>query len=355
VIKRILGLARPLAILAVAVLIALFMINSRPALQARSIDVPLPAVAVQVVSKSALPVTVIAHGNVQAWRELDLTAEVGGRIISRSPDFEPGVVVAAGETLLRIDPINYELALAEAKQALATAEISLADAKALRQAARQDEAKASVAAAKARIARAQRDLDSTRISVPFNVVIDERRVELGQFVNAGTSLGRVLGADKAEIRLPIPPQDIGFVSRAAGTRVTLYADLGSTEKSWPATLTRIEARIDELTRVYPVVVEIESPLDADRYGTPLPFGAFVRAEITGYELADAILVPQSALHGDNDVFLLVDGALVRRKVKVSRISSGNALIVGGLEDGDEVVTTRLDLMFQGMQVARING
>jgi RND family efflux transporter MFP subunit len=307
------------------------------------------------VSKSALPVTVIAHGNVQAWRELDLTAEVGGRIISRSPDFEPGVVVAAGETLLRIDPINYELALAEAKQALATAEISLADAKALRQAARQDEAKASVAAAKARIARAQRDLDSTRISVPFNVVIDERRVELGQYVNAGTVPGTRSGRGQGGDTAAHSAAGHRLCQPRCGTRVTLYADLGSTERSWPATLTRIEARIDELTRVYPVVVEIESPLDADRYGTPLPFGAFVRAEITGYELADAILVPQSALHGDNDVFLLVDGALVRRKVKVSRISSGNALIVGGLEDGDEVVTTRLDLMFEGMQVARIDG
>jgi hypothetical protein len=36
-------------------------------------------------------------------------------------------------------------------------------------------------------------------------------------------------------------------------------------------------------------------------------------------------------------------------------ADGNALITGGLEDGDEVVTTRLDLMFEGMQVARIDG
>jgi multidrug resistance efflux pump len=108
----------------------------------------------------------------------------------------------AGEPLLRIDPTDYELALAEARQALATAELSLADAKALRQAARVDEAKAAVAAAKARIARAERDLDSTEISAPYNAVIDEQRVELGQFINAGTAVGRVLGADKAEVRLP---------------------------------------------------------------------------------------------------------------------------------------------------------
>jgi hypothetical protein len=47
--------------------------------------------------------------------------------------------------------------------------------------------------------------------------------------------------------------------------------------------------------------------------------------------------------------------LARRSVTVTRISDGNALVTAGLEDGDRVVTTRLDLMFEGMQVARIDG
>jgi hypothetical protein len=41
-----------------------------------------------------VPVTVVAHGNVRAWRELELTAEVTGRILWQSENFEPGIVVA---------------------------------------------------------------------------------------------------------------------------------------------------------------------------------------------------------------------------------------------------------------------
>lgn len=353
-IARILGYARPVAIIAVALGVAVFMVKSKPQLEPRSVERPLSSVSVQTVRKAPAPVSVIAYGNVRAWRELDLTAQLTGRIVWQSDTFEPGKVVRKGEPLLRIDPTDYELAVADARQALASAELAVADAKALRQAAREDEARTAVVAAKARLAKAQRDLASTELVAPFNAVIDEQLVEPGQFVSTGTRLGRILGSDKAEIRLPIPPQDIGFLRNAKAGDVTLSATIGTRELRWQGTLGRIEARVDEQTRVFPVNVEVESPLDSERHGDPMPFGIFVRAEITGGELEDVVVLPQSALHGESDVFLLRDGKLKRATVEVARIAEGQALIVGGLENGDQVVTTRLDLMFEGMQVASLS-
>ncbi|MFK7828314.1 MAG: efflux RND transporter periplasmic adaptor subunit [Congregibacter sp.] len=350
-ISRLLGFARPIAIIFVAVAIAVVMIKSKPPMESRSVDRTLPTVFVKTVLKTTVPVSIIAYGSVKAWRELELTAQLTGRITWQSPEFEPGKIVRVGEPLLRIDPTDYELALAEAQQALASAELALADAKALRQAARQTEAGAQVNSAKARITRAKRDLENTELVAPFTAVVDEQLVEPGQFISTGTRLGRILGADKAEIRLPIPPQDIGFVRTANDRDVVVSATVGSREIEWRAQLARIEARVDEQTRVFPVIVEVEAPLDTARHGDPLPFGTFVRASITGGELEDATVIPQSALHGENDVFLLLDGALQRRHVEVARISEGQALIVDGLSDGDQVVTTRLELMFEGMQVA----
>ncbi|HKK23609.1 MAG TPA: HlyD family efflux transporter periplasmic adaptor subunit, partial [Pseudohaliea sp.] len=227
--SRLPGLARPLAILAVAALIAVVMIKSRPQLEARNVATPPPPVEMQRISTGRIPVTVTAHGNVTAWRQLELAAQVSGRILWQAPTFEPGVVVAAGEPLLRIDPTDYELALAEARQALATAELSLADAKALRQSARVDEARATVAAARARIARAERDLEHTEIVAPYRAVIDEQRVELGQFISTGTTVGRILGAERAEIRLPVPPRDTAFIDADSGTPVTLFAEGATAE------------------------------------------------------------------------------------------------------------------------------
>ncbi|MDZ7784262.1 MAG: efflux RND transporter periplasmic adaptor subunit [Halioglobus sp.] len=346
---RLPGLARPLAIIAIAALIAFFMIRSRPQLEAGSVTAPQPLVEVQSIRTGTVPVSVSAYGNVEAWRQLELTAQVSGRILWKSPQFEPGVVVPAGEPLLRIDPTDYELALAEARQALASAELALADAKALRQSARIDEATATVAAATARIARAERDLENTEIAAPYRAVIDEQRVELGQFITAGTGVGRILGADRAQVRLPVAPRDIAFIDAGSPAPVALFADGDRGSRRWTGELVRIEARLDPETRVIPVVVAVEDPLNARRHDQPLPFGLFVRAELPGREVQSAVEVPQGALHG-GDVFLFNAGNLERQPVTVARLSDGRALITAGLGDGDRVVTTRLDLMFDGMPV-----
>lgn len=349
--NRFLGFLRPLAILAVAIVVALIMLRGRPEIEPLEVEVPLPVVRVQTISLSEVPVTVTAYGNVSAWRQLDLTSQISGRVLSQSTSFEPGEIVERGELLLRIDPTDYELALAEAQQTLTSAKLSLADASALKQTARIDESKAMVAAAEARIARAQRDLDNTEVRAPYKAVIDEQAVEPGQFVTVGMQLGRILGADKAEIRLPIPPQDANFIEAGPGVSVTLSAGESESLHQWTGRLARVEARLDAQTRVLPIVIEIEQPLDADLHGQPLRFGQFVRAEIKARSVNDAVLLPQAALHGDNDVFLLEDGKLLRRSVKLARISDGGAVIAGGLKSGDRVVTTRLELMFEGMAVA----
>lgn len=348
--SRLPGLLRPLAILAGAGVVVALMLGSRQTPVASNVDHPPPLVQAQTIAKADLPVTIVAHGNVRAWRELELTAQVTGRIVWASPRFETGVVVQEGAPLLRVDATDYELALAEAKQSLASAELSLADAKALGQKARVEEAEAAVVTARARIARARRDLDNTEIRAPYNAVIDTVQVEAGQFITAGTQVGRILGSDKAEVRLPVSQRDVLLIDAEGDVPVTLSSSAGSRPLRWKGTLARIEARVDSDTRVIPVVVEVAGPLDTSRHATALPFGLFVRAEIAGRPIPDAVRIPQAALHGDSDVFLFVNGRLQRRAVRVERLGEGLALVTGGLEDGDRVITTRLDLMFEGMAV-----
>lgn len=344
---------RPLGILLLAAVIAVVLVRGREPMTPRSSEVALPRVEVQTVRKSTLPTTLTAYGTVTAWRELDLTAEVGGRVLWQSPAFRPGVVVAAGMPLLRIDPTDYQLALAEAEQSLASAKLALADAQVLKQSARVEEAKAAVAAAEARKVRAQRDLANTEIVAPYAAVIDEQRAVQGQFVSVGSVLGRILGAEKAEVRLPILPQDIGLLNQTVGTSVQLSAAVGpggSTAAQWEGRLARVEARVDAETRVIPVVVEVVAPLDSEQHVQPLPFGLFARVTLPGRALEDAVALPQTAIHGDDEVFLVADGRLLLRKVVVARHQDGQALVTQGLRDGEQVVLTRLELMLEGMSV-----
>ena len=81
---------------------------------------------------------------------------------------------------MRIDPINYRLALAEAKAALVRANNALADATALKRKATAAEARLNIEIARQRILKAEQDLAYTEIRAPFNAVIDRQLVELGR-------------------------------------------------------------------------------------------------------------------------------------------------------------------------------
>ena len=62
-------------------------------------------------------------------------------------------------------------------------------------------------------------------------------------------------------------------------------------------------------------------------------------------------LPSSALQSDDSVFVLVDNALRRRPVEVAHRGGDEVVVGSGLQNGDRVVITRLEVMFEGMKVA----
>jgi multidrug efflux pump subunit AcrA (membrane-fusion protein) len=108
-----------------------------------------------------------------------------------------------------------------------------------------------------------------------------------------------------------------------------------------------------VSRVIPVVVEVDSPFDSEKHSHPLPLGLFVTATLPGQAIKSAVRLPNSVLHTNDSVFVLSGNALRRKPVNVVHRGGDSVVINGGLEPGDEVVSTRLELMFDGMKVERI--
>jgi len=344
----------PLGIVAAAVLVAMAMVSSREEFTTGDAAEPLPHVQAVAVTLSEVPVSITAHGTVSARFELELASEVTGRVVWVAPQFHPGQIVAAGTVLLRVDPVNYRLALAEARAALSTATMALADATALKRKAAIGEAELNIEAARQRIVKAEQDLAFTEIKAPFDAVIDQQLVEYGQFIAAGRTVARLLGSELAEVRLPVTPTEAGFLQDSIGADVVLSARIGEQQRQWQARLARVEARVEQQARVIPVVVEVASPYDAATHPQPLPLGLFVTAALPGRPIGDAVRLPSSVLHAQDTVFVLADGALQRRPVEVALREGNTVVISGGLQNGDQVVTTRLELMFEGMKVERVD-
>ncbi|MFK8048477.1 MAG: efflux RND transporter periplasmic adaptor subunit [Halioglobus sp.] len=344
----------PLVVVALGLLVAKLMLSSRDAPQSVDAQVPLQRVQTTKVHIDDVPVSVVAHGNVTAKHELELASEVTGSVVWVAPNFEPGELVERGQVLLKVEPTNYRLALAEAKAALASADMALADAKALKRTAAIAEGKLNIEAARQRIAKTERDLSFTEIKSPFNAVIDVQSVELGQFISAGQTVARLLSSDTAEISLPIPASESGFLEAKANTKVVLSARIGFRESKWEASVLRIESRVDPQTRVIPVVVEVAKPYDLNIHDHVLPLGLFVKADIPGTAIPNAVRVPSSAVQADSSVFVLSEGALERRQVNIVHREGDRVVVNDGLAEGDELVITRLDVMFEGMKVERID-
>ena len=124
----------PFFVIVVAALLAKAMLGTREELQTKKVEVALPMVKTIEVKMTDVPVSIVAYGNAKPKHELELASEVTGRVVWVADNFEPGERVRAGEVLLKIDSTDYRLVLAEARAVLATADMALADAVALKRA-----------------------------------------------------------------------------------------------------------------------------------------------------------------------------------------------------------------------------
>ena len=333
------------------------------------------------VQRDSVALEVTTQGEVRARTEIDLVSEVGGRVIEVSPEFVEGGRVQPGVTLLRIEDTDYRLAVSEAKARLADAELAvqqaLADQDVARKQLRNDpdasdlalkkpqvaQAQAQREAARANLAQAQVDLERTSVTLPFTGRVAETRVHRGQFISPGTVLGRVFAIEVVEVRLALNNRQlaslglpIGYTAEpGGGLDVTLHAAVAGREHVWQGKLVRLDASVDPDTRMLYAIAEVVDPYGAAASdGMPLAVGLFVEATIEGARLDDAVSIPASALRAGNIVYLVNEqGRLEIREVQVAHASQQQVVIAGGLEAGEQVVTSAIRNPVKGMALQGI--
>ncbi|MEM9254757.1 MAG: efflux RND transporter periplasmic adaptor subunit [Pseudomonadota bacterium] len=353
--KTVKHLLLPIALIGAAMAIAYSLASSRDDVPRRGSAAPPPSVEILEVKPGPVAVTIHSRGVVRPLRSIDLVSEVSGRVVWVDPGFLQGELISEGQLLLNIDPIDYEVALSDARAAVATAELALAEVVAIVRKAAIAEAEARLAAAKDRLSQAERDLADTQIRAPYDAIVDSKQVDLGQYVQTGTPLMRLLSTDIAEVRLPIVGADVPFVlagEQANGQwpEANLIATLGSRTEEWRARLVRLERRVDEQTRVSFLVGQVDQPYDTSRHPNPLTLGLFVEASFSGTTIDNAVRLPRPALHESEYVYLVRDGHLQRLYVDLLRQEADSVIVRGDFNSGDRVVTNRLDLMVDGMTV-----
>ena len=214
-------------------------------------------------------------------------------------------------------------------------------------------AEAGLRAGESAVARAQRDLERTVLRAPFDGIVRQENIDVGQFVRRGSEIARLYATDAMEVRLPIADEQLAFLGFRLGQRfdpaeaprVTLSAPFGGVEQRWEGRILRAEGELDARSRMVHLVARVESPEPA------LPLGLFVSASIDGTLAQDIITLPRSVLREGNQVIVIdEENRLELRPVTPLRFFEDDVLIQAGLTAGERVCLSPLQTVVEGMRV-----
>lgn len=387
--SRLLKIVVPIVILAVGVLSFGALISTKPEVEAVQPEPVLPLVRVITVERQDVPLVVRAQGTVRPRTETTLVSQVSAEVVSVSPSFEVGGFFERDEVLVELDARDYELAVERAHAQVAQAELRLAEQLAEARVARDEwrelgvgepeplalrepqiaEARATLAAAEADLRMAQLNLERTVIRAPFGGRLAEKAVDVGQYVSHGQPVATIHAIDYAEVRLPIPHQELRFLDVPLSYRdgdapgpepfVALKSNFTGRETTWPARIVRTEGEVDDRTRMIYLVARVIDPYgrNGESGRPPFAIGLFVEAEIAGKTVHDAVLLPREALQNGEERVLIVDeeDRLRYREVEVVRLQGEEAVIDGrSFGTGERICVSALDIVVDGMQVRTID-
>lgn len=365
-IHAVLSFLIALGLLVAGVVAIIVFVLTKPEAEKKEEVELVPTVLVQPVVAGTHEVIIRTQGVVQSVREVSIAAEIGGRVESIDAQLVEGGRVEKNQVLAQIDAADYEAALARAEAGLADAELALVQEKALAKQAELDwkklgrgeagplvlrepqiaAAEARIGSATAEVAKAERDKERTSIRAPFAARVRKAHVEEGAVVAPGTPVAELYSATELEVRLPFPLDDFGYLEAGATPEIELTASIGGRARKWPAVLDRLEGEVERSTLSGFGIAKVV-PNEA---GELPPVGLFVDARVPGATLEDVVELPRSAVRGADEVWVVAEGKLAKRRVKILRADRETLAVSGDFEEGDQLVLTRLAAPLVGMKV-----
>lgn len=423
-IKRFLFFGVPVLV-SLIIVIVLIKFKSEPL---RS-DASELAVAVRTMNVEPVNIwpKVSGYGLVEPGKTWQAIAQTGGKIIARNEKLFPGSFISAEEELIRIDPQKAELALAKALASIDSCKMKLVELEVTKKnleasiaiekknldlteknlerskqlLAKKAEAQASVdqkyqvyyqqlakvqvlrnsvatipvteklvraemAVYKAAETDALFEIKNSIIQAPFDCRVVEVKVEIDQYVQAGSILIKADSVNTARIRAQIPLDKMrslvsswsGQFSASASEKIPHIDKLKACvifkgldfENRWDAKVIGGDSQLDFQARTLGVIVEVENPYERmhAQPSPPLMRNMFCEVVIMGPMLPDSLVIPRSALHNGHIYVLDDQSRLKRQNVSVILVQEDFLLVSGEIQAGDPVVVSDLIPAIDGM-------
>ena len=229
---------------------------------------------------------------------------------------------------------------------------------------------AEIGSAQVELRQAQTNLARCVIRSPVTGRVLNCDVEVGEQVLAGTKCGQIYGTDVMEVPVSIGYSELEWIDTGL---LDVGEDQGSDELSgyieaivewerpdngqtvsWRGRIDRIEAGLEAETRMAGLVIRVENPR-LNEAKPILEINMFCKVTVLGKKLPEVYIVPRRAILPDEDVYVVFEGKLAKRAVKVARFASEEAMILpgGGISQGDQVVISSIGKPVLGMSVEAV--
>ena len=307
--------------------------------------------------------TVALTGEVRAQGKVGLRSQVAGRVLSVSEALRGGGTFSAGQTLLTIDPADFEIELKVRKAALRQQEARLRW-RVLRAEEKREEFQrenpgrpvpplvnneteiaryeARVEAARAAVEKSELDLARTRYSLPFDGRIVETTAMRGQLVGPMEPFGLAFSRESLEVEAPISLDDLDYLDPAEGRAVQVVAN----GELFSALVDRVAPIVNRRSRLVRLYVKFADSVPLA--GIPAP-GTFVRLTIEGPAFENSLLLPKAAEQPNGTVWVVRDGALETVTPRsLGRTEAG--WIVSDFDTGDGIVLGTVPAAAPGVSV-----
>ena len=208
--------------------------------------------------------TISVNGRTAPARTVELNAETDGRVVATG--VERGDRVSAGGVIVRLDERGRNARLAEAQAIVKQREVEFAARDQLKSEsyvseAQLQEAAALLESAKAELRRAELDIDYMRVRAPFDGALQERQVEIGDFVSAGDPVATVVDDRTLIVRAEVSEYDAQYVTTGKQAAAVL-----ATGEHVEGSIRYVAPVADEATRTFAVELEVDNRDGALRAG-----------------------------------------------------------------------------------------
>jgi membrane fusion protein (multidrug efflux system) len=326
------------------------------AVHASAFQPPPEAVTSVVAQRGQWPVSMSVIGTMEAVHGVMVSADLPGTVARIN--FDSGKAVHEGDVLVELDTRQEraQLASLEAQSELARTTFGrtqeLLNAGVISR-AEYDQATSQQKATEANVAEIRATIARKTIRAPFSGILGIRKVNLGQYLPAGSPVVSNQSLNPIYVNVGVPQQVAAQVHVGGKLRLTTE-DLAG--KVFNGTVTAIDSEVDEATRNIQVQATLSNP-----EGKLRP-GMFVQVELPVGANRAVIALPASAInyapYGDS-VFVITDlkdpkGQTYRgvrqQFVKVEGSRGDQVAVISGLNPGDEVVTSGVFKLRNGAAV-----